>query len=412
MRKILIISLISGLLFPAIDTYSQLEVKTDGTVKIGPTFFDSGDKDLCVVNPIATSNSHAYSAFRLDNVNNHLYLNRYNTNYRNEIVFYSYGIDQWHVGLNDTDVEYGSSQNSFFIGPNHSGQNPYMWFDHSHQCIGLFTSTPSTSYELTLNGNAKITAQGGQWIDSDIAFKQNINKVESAIDKLLSIRGVTYEITDEYLALMNPDTTAGFDSNQNRSFDESTSVGFGKNDTASVTQYQSETRQAIPFSTKKYGVIAQEVLEQFPDLVHKEYDGYYAVNYTGLIPVLIEAIKEQQAVIEDIQSELDNLSRSELKSISTDIVDEVSSDTPILYQNSPNPFTQNTTITYYIPDYSKKSMLCIYDLNGTQLRSYQISRTGHGEQIIYGNDFSPGMYIYSLMVDGQLIDTKQMVITD
>jgi len=341
-----------------------------------------------------------------------LYLNRYNTNYRNEIVFYSYGIDQWHVGLNDTDVEYGSSQNSFFIGPNHSGQNPYMWFDHSHQCIGLFTSTPSTSYELTLNGNAKITAQGGQWIDSDIAFKQNINKVESAIDKLLSIRGVTYEITDEYLALMNPDTTAGFDSNQNRSFDESTSVGFGKNDTASVTQYQSETRQAIPFSTKKYGVIAQEVLEQFPDLVHKEYDGYYAVNYTGLIPVLIEAIKEQQAVIEDIQSELDNLSRSELKSISTDIVDEVSSDTPILYQNSPNPFTQNTTITYYIPDYSKKSMLCIYDLNGTQLRSYQISRTGHGEQIIYGNDFSPGMYIYSLMVDGQLIDTKQMVITD
>lgn len=53
-------------------------------------------------------------------------------------------------------------------------------------------------------------------------------------------------------------------------------------------------------------------MEQFPDLVHKGSNGYYAVNYTGLIPVLIEAIKEQQVIIEDIRSELNKMKSSNL----------------------------------------------------------------------------------------------------
>lgn len=41
-----------------------------------------------------------------------------------------------------------------------------------------------------------------------------------------------------------------------------------------------------------YGVIAQEVQKEFPEMVEMQENGYLAVDYKQLIPVMIEAIKE------------------------------------------------------------------------------------------------------------------------
>lgn len=41
-----------------------------------------------------------------------------------------------------------------------------------------------------------------------------------------------------------------------------------------------------------YGVIAQEVQNEFPEMVELQENGYLAVDYKQLIPVMIEAIKE------------------------------------------------------------------------------------------------------------------------
>jgi hypothetical protein len=48
-----------------------------------------------------------------------------------------------------------------------------------------------------------------------------------------------------------------------------------------------------------YGVIAQDLQKLFPHLVQENENGYLAVNYLELIPVLIEALKEQQNTIEN-----------------------------------------------------------------------------------------------------------------
>ncbi len=50
------------------------------------------------------------------------------------------------------------------------------------------------------------------------------------------------------------------------------------------------------------GVIAQEVQEEFPNLVVANHTGHLSVNYDGLIPHLIEAIKELKAEIEILKS--------------------------------------------------------------------------------------------------------------
>jgi DNA-binding MltR family transcriptional regulator len=51
----------------------------------------------------------------------------------------------------------------------------------------------------------------------------------------------------------------------------------------------------------RLGFIAQDVQAIFPELVEEDAEGYLSVDYLGLIPVLVEAIKEQQVQIEELQ---------------------------------------------------------------------------------------------------------------
>jgi len=55
------------------------------------------------------------------------------------------------------------------------------------------------------------------------------------------------------------------------------------------------------YSGKDLGVIAQEVEEVFPELVHTDASGYKRVNYLGLIAPLIEAVKELDARIQTLE---------------------------------------------------------------------------------------------------------------
>jgi len=54
-------------------------------------------------------------------------------------------------------------------------------------------------------------------------------------------------------------------------------------------------------SGTEYGVIAQEVQKEFPEMVTMKDDGYLVVDYIQLIPVMIEAIKELKLEIDSIK---------------------------------------------------------------------------------------------------------------
>lgn len=48
----------------------------------------------------------------------------------------------------------------------------------------------------------------------------------------------------------------------------------------------------------EYGVIAQEIQKEFPEMVMVDDSGYFSVDYIQLIPVLIEAVKELKSEID------------------------------------------------------------------------------------------------------------------
>jgi hypothetical protein len=50
-------------------------------------------------------------------------------------------------------------------------------------------------------------------------------------------------------------------------------------------------------------------------------------------------------------------------------------------------------------------------MNGVQLKSYSIPEKGKGNITIQGAEFSAGMYLYALIADGKVIDTKRMILT-
>ncbi len=80
--------------------------------------------------------------------------------------------------------------------------------------------------------------------------------------------------------------------------------------------------------------------------------------------------------------------------------------------NVPNPFNQQTSIQYFIPTTSQSASLMIFDLQGKPVKTVAITKFGSSAIIINGNELSPGMFIYSLVVDGKIIDTKRMILTE
>ena len=133
------------------------------------------------------------------------------------------------------------------------------------------------------------------------------------------------------------------------------------------------------------------------------------VNYDGMIPVLVESIKELQSIIETQGIEIKMLKEEQQ---STSLINiEMLSDVK-LYQNNPNPFSENTIIRYYLPENVVSANIYIYDMNGRQLKNVILDQRGEGNVLINGGELNAGMYIYTMIADGQTIGDKRMILTD
>ena len=81
----------------------------------------------------------------------------------------------------------------------------------------------------------------------------------------------------------------------------------------------------------------------------------------------------------------------------------------ILNQNVPNPFAEQTSISYFITDDVKKAQIFFYDNKGTILKIVDINEKGEGQLNVFAADLSSGNYSYTLIADGKVVQTKTMV---
>ncbi|MEM1318806.1 MAG: tail fiber domain-containing protein [Bacteroidota bacterium] len=238
-------------------------------------------------------------------------------------------------------------------------------------------------------------ASGGVWAPSDKNLKRNIQPVSNAMEILQEIEGVTYE-------------------------------------------YRTDERPELNLNEgRQYGFIAQDVQKVMPEATQGvvneegEMDDYIAMNYDMIIPVITEAVKEQDETIkyqeevineqaEEIESLKDRITRMERDEIDP-LKDRVArleklllgnqpaSSRVELRQNRPNPANGMTTIEYNIPQDMNNADLVVYDVRGVELRRVNVA-VGNGSVDFDTGNLSGGIYFYSIEVNGENVARQKMVI--
>lgn len=155
-----------------------------------------------------------------------------------------------------------------------------------------------------------------------------------------------------------------------------------------------------------FSLIADQVEAIYPNLVYEDEDGQKCINYIELIPVLVQSVNELRAEITRLKGEAEK----DVKAVT--MGNHMSEqDLTTLSQNKPNPFSVATEIEVRLASSVKTAKLYIYNLQGTQIKELVLSDRGDVKVQISGQDLVPGMYIYSLIADGKVIDSKRMIYT-
>jgi hypothetical protein len=246
---------------------------------------------------------------------------------------------------------------------------------------------------------------------SDQSIKSNVQDLTGSLDKVLDMRGVSYDWNHTVHPELNLD------------------------------------------SVSHVGFIAQEIQQIDPRLTYIADDSLLHVEYDKVVPILAEAIQElngqvvskdsvinvlitensnQQTTIEDLNNRLTQLenclsgilpylcqlSNSAIQANTPAAQEEVrknlnvtlsNRNTIVLDQNVPNPFAEQTIINFSIPETVKKAQIHFYDGNGRFMNSVEVTERGLGSVTVFGSDLSTGVYTYTLVADGQVVATKKMM---
>jgi hypothetical protein len=281
-----------------------------------------------------------------------------------------------------------------------------------------YQSTVTASHQVRI-GNDDVTSIGGavDWTTfSDGRFKKNMKENVPGLEFINGLRPVTYTL----------DVT-----------NITAAKNLGQQSRALIDQDRKATqeKEKIVYT----GFVAQEV-EKAAKKLNYDFSGvdapknskdFYGLRYSEFVVPLVKAVQElsektdeieelkkQKDEIEELKKQNNALSErlrklEELvnKSTSgTNLTTELSS--AYLNQNLPNPFGQSTVIGYYLPENAGPAKMIVTDMNGTVIKSLNISAKGKGNLTLGRNALAAGEYMYSLWIDGRQVDIKRMIITN
>jgi hypothetical protein len=307
-------------------------------------------------------------------------------------VVLGYNLPAYNLSYTPLEVYAYSGAGGIKVYQNNSYAYPGVNVFVNHSTTNAYEANNGSNRIFHVNGNG-IVYSNGTSLTSDIRLKSDIETIQSPLDKLLQLRGVTFRMN--------------FPKTEEKELSAEEAYKLAKSRTPELTldiweQIQKEKER------KQMGVIAQEVEKVIPEIVRTREDGLKSVSYSEMTGLLIEAIKELKTEIDELKAvQIANGSLRTTTSIDGNLE---SVREAVLYQNTPNPFTEQTEIRYSIPANVKQAFICIFDMQGTMLKKIDVVKNSN-QITIQGSEFAAGMYLYSLVVDGKEVDTKRMILT-
>jgi hypothetical protein len=266
-------------------------------------------------------------------------------------------------------------------------------------------------------GTSAVTSIGGytNWSNfSDGRYKKNIQQNVPGLAFINKLNPITYTLDiDGIEAKLHEKASSVVDKNLG------TPASY-LNDPVMKTAMQ---EKASIFYT---GFIAQDV-EKTADSIGYIFSGidkpkdinqsFYGLRYGDFVVPLVKAVQELSAssikkdsIINSMQGKFDSLQTqlNELRAILlAKNLSAMSGAT--LDQNAPNPFAGSTTIGYNLPKGAASAKMQITDVSGKVLAIIPLSGNGRNTVTASVSGYASGIYNYSLIINGQLIGTKQMI---
>ena len=340
---------------------SQLIIRNSGHAELGVNLYPQTDSDTVTVLKLFGENgvnpTNARITFgRIPAIGYNVAVGEYRNDTTNQL---------WLHGKNGLYITKGTGTNDAdTLVVYDPGRSPYINFRSDIEAHGLF-------------------------VQSDERFKENIEPVEDVLSALKTLEPVTYRLKS-HRASTRP---------------------LGLTESDKDREVMDRFYQSLEQGSERYGFLAQNVKEAFPQLVHTDADGYMSVDYIGLIPILVQSINELRAELAEVKGESEKQEAPAIQSPLQSSLEELGLSSAKLYQNAPNPWSSETVIRYSLPQTVVSADIYIYDLQGKQLK--RIAATGRGESQVSltAHGLNAGMYLYALVADGTLIDSKKMILT-
>lgn len=329
------------------------------------------------------------------------------------------------AGLNCT------GNNSVMVG---SGSGSVVTSGNNNTCVGYsanvaaacstssnmtaigYSAVATSANDITL-GNSSVTSIHAAVTTitaiSDGRFKTNVKEDVKGLEFINKLRPVTYnlntEALDDYMIAGLPDSIKTIHK-QDLDFVPSQAVthsGF-------IAQEVEQAAQASNFNSS---------IVYHP----KNNNDPYGLGYAEIVVPLVKAVQElskatdslklvteyQQSKINDCCGKpVDGTFRKTINNEEniSGVSNAENVSYALLYQNAPNPFSNTTTIKYRLPKNCNNASILIFDLQGKLFKTYALNNLT--ELQIKANEFTPGMYHYSLICNGNEVDTKRMIITE
>ncbi len=326
------------------------------------------------------------------------------------------GSFQTFVGHNVNALVGVSAENSFAIGQNTMVTAPNA---------GILGNVSTQKVGSTVNWSSI----------SDGRFKKKIKEDVKGLDFILQLRPVTYQIQAEKLYNFTKN-------DQVATARASSSHTPLVNETSAILKKALAEKSKITYS----GFVAQEVEKaanksgfNFSGVVkpHNDKDPY-GIRYAEFTVPLVKATQEQQIIIEDLKLEnqeqqqelvaqrkalrqlqqemqayktlLDELIANKTTNPKRDNQTLILERKASLSQNHPNPFQQQTIVNYFIPKNVQRAKLRVMTVDGKVVGNINIDGKGEGQTTIETATYPSGIYYYALVLDGQIFETKRMVL--
>ncbi len=334
----------------------------------------------------------------------------------------------FHAGFSNTTGSRNSFVGLFAGASNNTGSfNAIIgWnagitnFDNS---IAIGNAAVSNASNKAVIGNFSVSVIGGQvgWSTfSDGRFKKDVKQNVPGLRFINKLKPVTYFVESRKIEKF---------------------LGLADNLINNIKNNYGRSEQKL-----RTGFVAQDV-EKAAEEIGYDFSGLnkpqnekdnYSLVYADFVPSLVKSVQELSAMVDKKDADIETLqkeNKQQQQLINTLItrLDKIeqamthccsavqqppvsgsaliftAADEAKLEQNVPNPFSNDTYISYYVPAKIKQAKLIITDMNNRQLK-VQAVNTGYGKLTIQAGSLAAGTYIYSLYGDGKLIDSKKMIL--